>query len=103
MDKEENSVPLQRYGDSKLFYVLFLYSLAPRLDPKKVIITMMCPDMVNNNMSDALPLHLCWIVNIVKAIPARPVEPGSWIILNSTLVVDLESHGKFLVDKNMAE
>ncbi|KAJ5910495.1 hypothetical protein N7504_005138 [Penicillium tannophilum] len=102
MDKDEAFVPFQRYGDSKLLCALFMYSLAPRLDPKKVILNMMCPGMVNTNMSDVLPLHLRIIVNAVKAIRARPVEVGGWIILNSALVAGPESHGKFLNDKTIA-
>lgn len=43
MDKEEAFLPFQRYSDSKLLCVLFMYRLAPRLDPKKIIINMMCP------------------------------------------------------------
>ncbi|KAJ5490654.1 Short-chain dehydrogenase/reductase SDR [Penicillium expansum] len=103
MDKEEFFVPFQRYGDSKLLCVLFMYSLAPRLDPKKVIINMMCPGMVNTSMSDILPLHLRLIINVVKSIRARPVEVGVWIILHSALVVGPESHGKFLGDKTIAD
>jgi len=102
MDKEEFFAPFQRYGDSKLLCLLFLYSLAPRLDPKKIIINMLCPGMVNTNMSDVLPIYLRMVVNIVKAIRARPVEVGSWIILNAALVAGPESHGKFLMDKTIA-
>lgn len=103
MDNEEAFVAFQRYGDSKFLCALFMYSLAPRLDPKKVILNMMCPGMVNTNMSDVLPLHLRLIVNVVKSIRARPVEVGGWIILNSALVAGPESHGKFLMDKTVAE
>ncbi|EKV11534.1 Short-chain dehydrogenase/reductase SDR [Penicillium digitatum] len=103
MDKEEFFVPFQRYGDSKLLCALFMYSLAPRLDPKKVILNMMCPGMVNTGMSDVLPLHLRLIINVVKSIRARPVEVGVWIILHSALVVGPESHGKFLGDKTISD
>ncbi|KAJ6032758.1 hypothetical protein N7540_003490 [Penicillium herquei] len=102
MDKDEAFVPFQRYGDSKLLCVLLMYSLAPRLDPKKVIINMMCPGMVNTNISDVLPLHLRIIVNAIKSFRARPVEVGGWIILNAALVVGPESHGKMLEDKTIA-
>lgn len=103
MDNDEAFVPFQRYGDSKLLCVLFMYSLAPRLDPKKVIINMMCPGMVNTSMSDILPLHLRLVINVVKSFRARPVEVGVWIILHSALVVGPESHGKFLGDKTIAD
>lgn len=102
MDKEEFFAPFQRYGDSKLLCLLFLYNLAPRLDPKKVIVNMLCPGMVNTSMSDVLPIHLRVMVNIVKAIRARSVKVGGWIILNAALVAGLESHGKFLIDKTIA-
>ncbi|KAJ5708758.1 hypothetical protein N7488_008559 [Penicillium malachiteum] len=102
MDKDEAFVPFQRYGDSKLLCVLFMYSLAPRLDPKKVIINMMCPGMINTNMSDVLPLHLRMIINVIKSFRARPVEVGGWIILNAALVAGPESHGKMLEDKTIA-
>ncbi|KAJ5827856.1 Short-chain dehydrogenase/reductase SDR [Penicillium robsamsonii] len=103
MDKEEAFVPFRRYGDTKLLCALFMYSLAPRLDPKKVIINMMCPGMVNTSMSDVLPLHLRLIVNVVKSLRARSVEVGGWIILHSALVAGPESHGKFLGDKEIVE
>ncbi|PYH64560.1 short-chain dehydrogenase/reductase family protein [Aspergillus vadensis CBS 113365] len=99
IDKKEAFAPFQRYSDTKLLCVLFMYSLAPRLDPKKVIINMMCPGMVNTGMSNMLPLHLRLIINVIKAIRARPVEVGGWVILNAALVAGPESHGKFLADK----
>lgn len=101
MDKEEYFSPFQRYGDSKLLCLLFLYSLAPRLDPKKVVINMVCPGMVNTNMSDVLPIYLRAVVNVVKAVRARSAEVGAWIILNAALVAGPESHGKFLIDKTI--
>ncbi|KAH8698356.1 putative short-chain dehydrogenase/reductase family protein [Talaromyces proteolyticus] len=103
MDKEEFFSPFQRYGDSKLLCLLFLYSLAPRVDPKKVIINMLCPGMINTNMSDVLPIYLRAVVNVIKAIRARSAEVGGWIILNAALVAGPESHGKFLTDKSIAD
>jgi hypothetical protein len=98
MDKEEAFTSFQRYGDSKLLCALFMYILAPRLDPKKVTINMVCPGMVNTSMSDVLPIHLRLIMIAFKAMRARSVEVGGWIILNGALVAGLESHGKFLKD-----
>ncbi|CAI7587229.1 unnamed protein product [Penicillium pancosmium] len=103
MDKDEAFTSFQRYGDSKLLCALFMYSLAPRLDPKKVIINMVCPGMVNTSMSDVLPIHLRLIMIAVKAMRARSVEVGGWIILNGALVAGPESHGKFLKDKAIAD
>ena len=37
---------------------IFIYSLAPRLDPNKFIINMICSDIVNTNMRDVTLLHL---------------------------------------------
>ncbi|KAE8553201.1 hypothetical protein EYB25_004583 [Talaromyces marneffei] len=101
MDSEEFFSPFTRYGDSKLLCLLFMYSLAPRLNPKKVIINMLCPGMVQTNMSSVLPFYLRVVVNTVKAIRARPVEVGGWIILNAALIVGPESHGKFFSDKEI--
>ena len=103
MDKDEAFSPFQRYGDSKMLCALFMYGLAPRLDPSKVTINMMCPGMVNTNMSDVLPLYLRLVMHVVKAVRARPVEVGSCIILYGALVAGPESHGKFLMDKTIAE
>ncbi|EED18014.1 short-chain dehydrogenase/reductase family protein, putative [Talaromyces stipitatus ATCC 10500] len=102
MDKKEFFAPFQRYGDSKLLCLLFMCSLARQIDPKKVIINMLCPGMVNTNMSDVLPVYLRAVINVVKAIRARPVEVGVWIILNAALVAGPDSHGKFLIDKDIA-
>lgn len=103
LDSEEGFVAFPRYGDSKLLCVLFMYSLAPRLDPKKVIINMTCPGMVNTSMSDVLPLPLRMIFNIYKATTARSVQIGGSIILHSALVAGPESQGRFLNDKTIAE
>ncbi|GAM36187.1 hypothetical protein TCE0_018f05084 [Talaromyces pinophilus] len=102
MDSEEFFSPFTRYGDSKLLCLLFMYSLAPRLDPKKVIINMLCPGMIQTNMSDVLPFYLRAVANAFKAIRARSVEVGGWIVLNAALVVGPESHGKFFLDKDIA-
>jgi NAD(P)-dependent dehydrogenase (short-subunit alcohol dehydrogenase family) len=103
LDTEEAFFPFQRYGDSKLLCVMFMYSLAQRLDPNKVVINMMCPGLVNTSLSDVLPLHLRLLFNVFKAIAARPVEVGAGIILHSALVAGPESHGRFLDDKTIAE
>lgn len=77
MDDPKYFFPFQKYNDTKLLCVIFLYELAPRLDKSKVIINMMCPGMVNTSMSDVLPIYLRIPVNVVKAIRARPVEQGA--------------------------
>jgi NAD(P)-dependent dehydrogenase (short-subunit alcohol dehydrogenase family) len=81
---------------------MFMYSLAERLDPNKVVINMMCPGMVNTSISDVLPLYLRLPFNVVKAIAARSVEVGAWLVLHTVLVAGPESHGRFLNDKTIA-
>ncbi|KAL3492158.1 NAD(P)-binding protein [Aspergillus germanicus] len=103
LDTEDAFFPYQRYGDSKLLCVMFMYSLAERIDPNKVVINMMCPGMVNTSMTDVLPLHLRLLFNVVKAIAARSVEVGAWLVLHTVLVAGPESHGKFLNDKTIAQ
>lgn len=99
MDDPRYFFPFQRYNDIKLLCVMFLYQLAPRLDRNKVVINMLCPGMVDTAMSDVLPIYLRVVANLVKAIRARSVEQGAWLILNAMCVVGSESHGEFLADK----
>ena len=106
LDKEETFVPFQHYGDSKLLCAPFMYSLTPKLDPKKVIINMVCPGMVNTALSDALPSHVRLVANAIKAIRAHSVDSvdkGAWLILNAALVEGSDSHGRFLGDKIIME
>ena len=101
MDDPKYFFPFQRYNDTKLLCAMFLYELAPRLDKTKVVINMMCPGMVDTSMSDALPIYLRIPLNVVKAIRARPVEQGAWLILNAMVVMGDESHGAFILDKDI--
>ena len=101
MDDPKNFFAFQKYNDTKLLCVFFMYELAPRLDRNKVILNMLCPGGVNTAMSDVLPLYLRLPVNVFKAIHGRPVEQGVWLILNAMLVVGPESHGEFLNDKTI--
>lgn len=101
MDDPKYFFPFQKYNDTKLLCVMFLYELAPRLNKSKVIFNMMCPGMVDTSMSDVLPIYLRVPVNIVKAIRARPVEQGAWLILNAMVVMGPDSHGEFILDKDI--
>lgn len=101
MDDAKNFFPFKKYNDTKLLCAMFMYSLAPRLNPDRVLINMLCPGMVATDMSDVLPLYLRIPMNIVKAIRARPVDQGGWLIVNAAVVAGLESHGKFLLDKDV--
>lgn len=101
MDDPKYFFPLQRYNDTKLLCVMFLYELAPRLDKSKVKFKMVCPGMVDTSMSYVLPINLRIPINVVKAIRARPVEQGAWLILNAMFVMVSESHGAFILDKDI--
>jgi NAD(P)-dependent dehydrogenase (short-subunit alcohol dehydrogenase family) len=101
MDNEKFFFPFQKYNDTKLLCVMFMYDLAPRVNKDKVLINMLCPGMVDTNMSDVLPIYLRIPINIVKAIRARPVEQGGWLILHSAVVAGTDSHGEFLLDKDI--
>lgn len=101
MDDAENFFPFKKYHDTKLLCALFMYSLAPRIHPDRVLFNMLCPGMVATAMSDVLPLYIRLPVNLIKAIRARPVEQGGWLILNAAIVAGPESHGKFILDKNI--
>ena len=101
MDDPKYFFPFQKYHDTKLLCVMFLYELAPRLDKSKVIINMMCPGMVDTSMSDVLPIYLRIPINVVKAIRARPVEQGAWLIINAMVVMQPDSHGTFILDKDI--
>lgn len=101
MDDPKYFFPFQKYNDTKLLCVMFLYELAPRLDKTKVILNMMCPGMVDTSMSDILPIYLRIPINLVKAIRARPVEQGAWLVLNAMLCMGPDSHGEFILDKDI--
>ena len=101
MDEPKYFFPFQKYNDTKLLCVMFLYELAPRLDKSKVVFNMMCPGMVDTSMSDVLPIYLRIPINVVKGIRARPVEQGAWLILNAMVVMGPESHGEFILDKDI--
>lgn len=103
MDTEENFGKLTRYGDSKLLCAMFLYSLAPRLDEKKIVLNMICPGMITTNLESDLPQLLRFLVAIYKGIRARTLEVGGWLVLNAAVVAGPESHGKHLGDKDILE
>jgi NAD(P)-dependent dehydrogenase (short-subunit alcohol dehydrogenase family) len=91
------------YGDTKLFVAMFVRQLAQKVDSKKVVINNMCPGMIATGMSDVLPFPLRQLMNGYKSVYARPVEVAGWIVLNGLVLVGAESHGKFLIDKRIAE
>lgn len=101
MDDPKYFFPFQKYNDTKLLCVMFLYKLAPRVDRNKVVINMLCPGMVDTAMSDVLPIYLRIPINIVKAIRARSVDQGAWLILNAMVIAGPDSHGEFILDKDI--
>jgi NAD(P)-dependent dehydrogenase (short-subunit alcohol dehydrogenase family) len=103
MDGEDTVSPLYRYADSKLLCAMFMYSLAPRLDASKIVLNMVCPGMVDTAISDFLPIYWRLPVNLVKAVRARSVEAGGWLIVNAAVVAGKESHGRYLRDKEVLE
>ncbi|GFF29056.1 retinol dehydrogenase 14 [Aspergillus udagawae] len=103
MDSKEFFLANQRYNDSKLLCAMFMYSLAPRLDKSKIVLTMVCPGLVNTNMTDVLPLHVRMVMGVVKTLFARPVEVGGRLFIHAAVVAGPESHGRFLGDKDIIE
>lgn len=101
MDDRKNFYPFQRYDDTKLLCVMFMYEIAPRLERGKVVLNMVCPRIVDTGMSDVLPIYLRVPAYIVKAVRARSVEQGAWLVLNTMVVEGEGSHGEFLVDKGV--
>lgn len=57
--------------------------------------------MVDAAMSDVTPLCLRDPITLFKTIRARPVEPGVCLILNPVYVEGSESHGGFILDKDV--
>lgn len=101
MDDPKYFFPFKRYHDTKFICAMFMYSLSPRIHPDRVLINMVCPGMVGTSMSDVLPLYIRLPFNLIKAIRARPVDQGGWLIMNAAVVAGPESHGKFLLDKDI--
>ncbi|CEJ55906.1 hypothetical protein PMG11_02136 [Penicillium brasilianum] len=103
VDAEGTISPYSRYADSKVLCAMFMYSLAPRLDPSKVLLNMVCPGMVDTGISDFLPIYWRAVVDLVKALRARSVEVGGWLVVNAAVVAGVESHGRLLGDKEVLE
>ncbi|KAF1971583.1 GroES-like protein [Bimuria novae-zelandiae CBS 107.79] len=68
--------------------------------------THVCRDngsMVNTGISDVLPIHLRLPMKLIIAIRARSVDVAGWIALHAAAVAGPESHGQFLMDKEIVE
>ncbi|KAL8843987.1 MAG: hypothetical protein Q9176_001682 [Flavoplaca citrina] len=99
LDKEENFKRTRRYRDSKLLCIMFMIKLAPRLNPRYVVLNMVYPGMVKTNLTEHLSLVQRLVIHAIKSVRARKVEDGTRLILHAMLVAGPESHGKFLQDK----
>ena len=100
-DNPANFRTIDRYGDSKLLCVMFMYELAKRVPKEKVIINQLCPGMTATGNGDflVLPLRVLW--HILHWALARSVEQAGWLVVNAFNVAGPESHGCFLVDKEI--
>ncbi|KAL4977912.1 hypothetical protein BDW66DRAFT_158522 [Aspergillus desertorum] len=105
MDSEKAfaSAGINRYADRKLLCALFVYELASRLDRDKVILNMVCPGMLKTELGNNGPLWYRALVGVVKALRARPVEVGGWLVLNAAVVAGRESHGSLIGDKEITD
>ncbi|KAI4209341.1 MAG: hypothetical protein LQ351_007733 [Letrouitia transgressa] len=103
MDDPSTFHPLKRYHDSKMLAVMFMLELGPRLNKDKVVINMVCPGFTDTPFMDSLPFYMRYPINILKVIRARTVQQGAWLILNALLIAGEESHGEFILDKDVEQ
>lgn len=82
---------------------MFVSAIGERISSDKVIVNNMCPCSVNTHMSDVLPFPLRQIMNVIKYFYSRTPEVGGWIIVCAAVVAGKESHGRFLLDKEVVE
>ena len=62
---------------------------------------MSCPGMVYSSVTDVLPFYLRIPANVVMAIRGRSVEQGAWLTMNAMVVMGPDSHGAFVLDKDI--
>lgn len=93
--------PFQRYNDTNLFCVVFIYELASRKDRSKVVINTLCSGMMNTATGDVLPIYLRAPISMVKAIRARSIQQGVWLILNTMVLRGPKSYGESMPDKDI--
>ena len=90
-----------RYSDAKMMCIMFLRELAARVPREKVIINSMCPGQVQTNFWDALPFYVRVPIKLIMHMRGRTLEQGGWVIAYATVFVGEESHGQFLLDKDI--
>lgn len=104
-DKADDIASFGRYADSKLLVVLFHREIAKHYSGDKIIMNSWCPAMVKSDMSGSAgtPFLLRLAFKGLLAVRSRSLEEAGWIGLNAALVAGSESHGAFLIDKDIAE
>ncbi|KAH2156011.1 hypothetical protein KXW33_007633 [Aspergillus fumigatus] len=70
--EEKAPIKTERYNDTKVLCAMFMYSLAQRLDKSKVILNMVCPGLINTNMTNVLPFHMRMVMGVMKFFPSAP-------------------------------
>lgn len=100
-DNKDNFSPILRYGDSKCLCTMFMYEFAKRISREKIIVNMLCPGMVYTEIGNFLPLPLRVLFHAVHMLFARSVEDAGCLVVNAAAVVGPESHGEFLLDKDI--
>ena len=68
-----------------------LCELSRRLNKSKVVINMLSPGTIDTSMSNVISIYLRIPVSVVKAVCARLVEKGAWLILNAIVVMGPDS------------
>lgn len=100
-DEKRNYFKVAHYGNTKLLVSMFVAEMAKRVPKEKVVINHMCPGAVRTGMIDVLPFPLRQIMAIVGYIRSRTPEVGGWIISHAVAVAGPETHGEFLIDKEI--
>ncbi|KAL8663154.1 MAG: hypothetical protein Q9202_004086 [Teloschistes flavicans] len=100
-DDKANFFSIARYGDSKMLGMMFVYELAMRLPKERVIINNICPGTTHTNMGDFLIFPLRMLFHLVHYIIARSVEDAGRLVVHAAVVAGPESHGQFLLDKDI--
>ncbi|KAL8806843.1 MAG: hypothetical protein Q9182_001103 [Xanthomendoza sp. 2 TL-2023] len=91
-DDPETFTAAERYSDTKLLCVMFMYELAPLLDANKCVINMLCPTQENPNVGGDAILN-CRYSNDPEFIAG--------LALNALLFAGPESHGQILKDRKI--
>ena len=95
--------PIKHYGDTKVLVAMFVNEMAEHVAAESVIINNMCPGMVKTGMVDAQPFYVRFPVYLLQAMRARTPEHGSWIIIYAAACAGTETHGRFILDKDVQE